>query len=189
MYNPNLKLEWACVQWKDENNFNVVSMGDFVQIKEGDEYEENSFYTVRFGGNKYKARLVCVGIDEFSFWNINLFLIWFNFLTGTKDYCKKCEADCIASINNSLKKNNKEENTRQKSGSTKAALVDNLEKQKNYENDLLKQEVDDYKVKNSKLQNELNQKEKQIEFLQNKSSKNALNGKNIFWRFFLKYIF
>ena len=67
MYNPNLKLEWACVQWKDENNFNLVSMGDFVQIKVGDEYEEKSFYTVRFGGNKYKARLVCVGIDEFSF--------------------------------------------------------------------------------------------------------------------------
>ena len=131
--------------------------------------------------------MVCVGIDKIFFLNINLFFNWFNFLPGTKDYCKKCEADCIESINNSLKKNNKEE--WQKSGSTKAALVDNVEKQKNYEIDLLKQEVDDYKVKNSKLQNELKQKEKQIEFLQNKSSQNELNDWSFFWGFFLKNIF
>jgi hypothetical protein len=44
--NPNKK--WACVQWKDEINFSVVSMSGFYKIKDDEEYEENSFYKVKF---------------------------------------------------------------------------------------------------------------------------------------------
>jgi hypothetical protein len=148
-------------------------MGDFVQIKEGAEYEENSFYTVKFGGNKYKARLVCIGINNFV--DDFIFLFIFILYTGTKDYCKKCETQCIASINNSLKRTNQEESTKQKASSAKAALVDNLEKQKNFKIDLLKQEVNDFKVKIDKLQ-----KDKEIEMLKNKSNQYALSGISIY---------
>ncbi len=61
--NPNKK--WACVQWKDEINFSVVSMSDFHKIKDDEEYEENSFYKVKFGNSKYNARLVCMGKNIF----------------------------------------------------------------------------------------------------------------------------
>jgi hypothetical protein len=108
------------------------------------------------------------------------FLFIFILYTGTKEYCKKCETQCIASINNSLKRTNQEENTKQKASSSKAALVDNLEKQKNFEIDLLKQEVNDFKVKIDKLQNELKQKDKEIEMLKNKSNQNALSGISIY---------
>ena len=74
-------------------------MGDFVQIKDGDEYEENSYYSVKFGVNKYKARLVCKGNN-----NIYLFsIIILTFHVGAKEYCKKFEAECIATINSSIK--------------------------------------------------------------------------------------
>ena len=53
---------FACVEWKGEKNkFSVIPMADFIKIKEDDEYEPDSYYKVKFGNEKFNARLVVIG--------------------------------------------------------------------------------------------------------------------------------
>ena len=67
-------------------------------------------------------------------------------------------------------------------------MVENLEKQKNYEIDLLKQELNDYKEKFAKIQIDLKQKETQNEFLENKLKQSAFNGKLLYISFNFNFI-